>query len=108
MTGRTSRNKGAGAEREFTAIVNAALGTNVARKLGQAREGGDDVQLGNYRIEVKRRETLSIMAWCRQVEACCKAGEVPVVAFRQNSQEWRCVLKLNDLLTLIKGLDLCL
>jgi hypothetical protein len=47
------------------------------------------------------------MAWCRQVEACCKEGEVPVVAFRQNSQEWRCVLKLNDLLTLIKGLDLC-
>ena len=107
MTGKTSRNKGAGAEREFTAIVNAALGTNVSRKLGQARDGGDDVTLGNFRIEVKRRETLAIMAWCRQVEACCSEGEVPIVAFRQNSQEWRCVLKLNDLLNLIKRLDLC-
>ena len=42
MGGRMSRNKGAGAEREFAALVSEALGVEVKRKLGQAREGGDD------------------------------------------------------------------
>ena len=103
MAGRMSRNKGAGAEREFAALVSAALGVEVKRKLGQAREGGDDLQLGKYRFEIKRRETLAIMAWVRQIEACVEKWEVPVVAFRQSQQEWRCVIKLKDLLDLLKG-----
>jgi hypothetical protein len=98
-----SRNKGAGAEREFAALVSAALGVEVKRKLGQAREGGDDLQLGKYRFEIKRHETLAIMAWVRQIEACVEDWEVPVVAFRQSQQEWRCVIKLTDLLALLKG-----
>jgi hypothetical protein len=98
MGGRTSRNKGAGAERELTAHLSEKLGLDVKRKLGQARDSGDDIQIGRFRIEVKRRETLSIMQWCRQVEACCGPGDVPIVAFRQNSQGWRIVLKLEDFL----------
>jgi len=103
MGGRMSRNKGAGAEREFAALVSAALGVDVKRKLGQAREGGDDLQLGKYRFEIKRHETLAIMSWVRQIEACVEPWEVPVVAFRQSQQEWRWVIKLTDLLALLKG-----
>ncbi len=103
MGGRMSRNKGAGAEREFAALVSEALGVEVKRKLGQAREGGDDLQLGKYRFEIKRRETLAIMSWVRQIEACVEDWEVPVVAFRQSQQEGRCVIKLTDLLALLKG-----
>lgn len=98
-----SRNKGAAAEREFTGILSDHLGQVVKRKLGQAREGGDDCTVGKFRIEIKRRETVSVMAWCRQVEACCGEGEVPVVAFRQNGQGWRIVLKLEDFLPLLAG-----
>lgn len=103
MGGRMSRNKGAAAEREFTGILSDHLGTVVKRKLGQARDSGDDVQVGKFRIEVKRRETLAIMQWCRQVEACSAEHEVPVVAFRQNGQDWRIVMKLKDFLPLMAG-----
>ncbi len=102
MGGRTSRNKGASAERELTALLSERLGIDIKRKLGQARDSGDDVQVGPFRIEVKRRETLSIMQWCRQVEACCGPGDVPVVAFRQNNQSWRIVLKLDDFLSYLQ------
>jgi hypothetical protein len=103
MGGRMSRNKGAAAEREFTAILSDRLGTQIKRKLGQARDSGDDCQWGKFRFEIKRRETLAIMEWCRQIESHCSAEEVPVVAFRQNGQGWRVVLKLEDFLPLMQG-----
>lgn len=103
MSGRMARNKGAAAEREFTAILSDHLGAPVRRKLGQARDSGDDAQWGKFRFEVKRRETLSIMEWCRQIEAHCKDRDIPVVAFRQNNQEWRVVLRLTDFLPLMAG-----
>lgn len=103
MGGRMSRNKGAAAEREFTAILSEHLGTQIKRKLGQARDSGDDAQWGKYRFEIKRRETLAIMDWCRQIESHCQGDEVPVVAFRQNGQAWRVVLRLSDFLPLMQG-----
>lgn len=103
MGGRMSRNKGAAAEREFTAILSEHLGTQIKRKLGQARDSGDDAQWGKFRFEVKRRETLAIMDWCRQIDTHCQGDEVPVVAFRQNGQEWRVVLRLKDFLPLMQG-----
>jgi len=103
MGGKMSRNKGAGAERELSALLSKALGIEIKRKLGQARDSGDDIQIGKYRIEVKRRETLAIMQWCKQVEACCQDEDVPVVAFRQNGQDWRVVMRLNDILPLLKN-----
>jgi Holliday junction resolvase len=102
MGGRTSRNKGAGAERELATTLTEELGFCVKRKLSQARDSGDDIQIGKYRIEVKRREKLAIMDWCRQVEACTAASEVPLVAFRQNGQPWRVVIKLEHLIPLLR------
>lgn len=103
--GRTSRNKGAAAEREFCALLSEHLGEVVKRKLGQARDSGDDVQVQHFRFEVKRRETLSLPAWCRQVELACKGDPraVPIVAYRQNGQPWRVVLRLEDFLPLMAG-----
>ena len=47
MTGRAARNKGAAAERELASMLSNELGVVVKRKLGQAREGGDDIQIEN-------------------------------------------------------------
>jgi Holliday junction resolvase len=71
MTGRMARNKGARGENELSKILTDELGFEVKRKLGQARDGGDDIQIGKYRIEVKRREALRLDDWCQQIEACC-------------------------------------
>jgi Holliday junction resolvase len=103
MGGRMSRNKGAAAERELAQILSDELGFVVKRKLGQARDSGDDIQVGKFRIEAKRRETLALPAWCRQIEAHCQPSEVPVVAYRQNGQPWRIVMKLEDFLPLMRG-----
>jgi Holliday junction resolvase len=103
MGGRMSRNKGAAAERELAQILSDELGFVVKRKLGQARDSGDDIQVGKFRIEAKRRETLALPAWCRQIEEHCGPGEVAVVAYRQNGQPWRIVMKLQDFLPMLRG-----
>lgn len=95
MTGKRSRNKGATGERELAALLTDALGFVVQRKLGQARDGGDDIQVGKYRIEVKRREALRLDEWCKQVEEAARPGDVPVVAYRRNGQPWRVVVPLE-------------
>jgi Holliday junction resolvase len=101
--GRSERRKGAEAERELAQILSDELGFVVKRKLGQARDSGDDIQVGKFRIEAKRRETLALPAWCRQIEEHCQPGEVPIVAYRKNGQPWRIVLKLEDFLPLMRG-----
>lgn len=98
MSGRASRNKGAAAERELAAMLSDELGFPIKRKLGQAREGGDDIQVENYRLEVKRREKLAIESWCKQVEEVAEAGEWPVVVFRRSGQKWRAVVPIELLI----------
>jgi hypothetical protein len=58
MTGRMARNKGARGENELAKLLSDELGFVVKRKLGQARDGADDIEVGPYRIECKRQETL--------------------------------------------------
>lgn len=101
--GARERRRGASAERELAALLSESLGTVVKRNLGQSREGGDDITIGKYRIECKRHNKLAIPAWLRQVEEACKDGDVPIVAFRQDGQPWRVVLRLDDFLPLLRG-----
>lgn len=102
MTGRMARTKGATGERELAQMLSDELGFVVQRKLGQARDGGDDIQVGKYKIEVKRREALRIEDWCRQIEACAGPEDVPVVAFRRNGQPWRAVVPMAWLIKRIR------
>lgn len=102
MNGKGKRQKGAQGERELAKILEDELGFVVSRNLGQARDGGDDITVQKFRFEVKRQERLNIMAWCEQVEQACKQGDVPVVAFRQNGEQWRITLRLDDFIPLLR------
>lgn len=102
MNGRGKRQKGAAGEREIAGILSDELGFVVTRNLGQARDGGDDLTIQKFRIEVKRQERLQVMAWCEQVEKTCRAGDVPVVAFRQNGKPWKIVLRLDDFIPMLR------
>ena len=95
MNGRGRRQKGANGERELAAILSDQLGFEVKRKLGQARGGGHDLEIGRFYIEVKRQERLSIEDWCRQVELSVAmhseidsegptSSAVPVVIYRRS------------------------
>jgi hypothetical protein len=57
--GRAERAKGARGENEYASLLAEALGQPIRRKLGQARDGGDDIEVGPFRIEVKRKQRRS-------------------------------------------------
>ena len=89
------RNKGSRGERELAALLNERFDLGAKRSLGQAREGGEDINLNDLGIviEVKRQEALQVNAWWRQVcEAANNAKCLPVLAYRQNRRKWKFVL----------------
>lgn len=100
--GARERRRGAQAEREFAAILSDWLGVAIKRNLGQERDSGSDLTTGRVRWEVKRHERLCVMEWCKQAQKSAKDHEIPIVAFRQDGEEWRCVLRLRDLLPLLR------
>jgi hypothetical protein len=101
--GASQRRKGAIAERELAALLADALGVTVKRKLGAARDGGDDIQVGRYRIEAKNHARLAIPEWLRQAEASCtELGDVPIVAFRRPGGRWYVVTALDDWMPLMR------
>lgn len=96
MSGASSRRKGASAEREFFALLNAeiaciepGLGLVYQRNLLQTRIGGADSQgNGPLAIEVKRCEKLSLPAWIAQAKEQAQLHQFPVLAYRQSQQDW--------------------
>ena len=89
MSGRSSKNKGANAEREVAAIILAATGVEVKRNLEQTRGGGYDlVGIDWLAIEVKRQEKLALPAWWRQTLAQSEPDKIPCLVYRQNRKAW--------------------
>lgn len=95
--GRSQRVKGATFERD---IANA-LGAK--RNIGQARDGGDDITLGRYRIECKRRKRLgTVQAWLAQAQAACaQAGDIPIVVAREDHGEALVIMRFTDAMPLL-------
>lgn len=49
-------------------------------------------------IEVKRQETLRLNDWLKQARLAANgSGSVPVVAYRQSREPWRCVVEMTPL-----------
>jgi len=110
--GASQRNKGAAGEREALDIFSRFYGRKFKRHLGQARDGGDDAEVGPFIVEVKRRKRLTgLMSWYRQVlDAYVRKGQqarrkgefltgmIPVVVMREDKGEWMAMVSLNHLL----------
>lgn len=95
--GAGQRRKGAAGERELCALLSESFGTVVKRKLGQAREAGNDVDLPPYRIECKRRMRVgNLYEWMAQCQVDAAAHEVPVVMLRADGKDWMVVMRFND------------
>ena len=98
--GKSARDKGAAAEREFFAILNLFLPENLRlkRELGQARDGGADGKSAGVLIEVKRQENLRLYSWLEQARKSAEnsaENPYPVVAFRRNRGTWRCIVEME-------------
>jgi hypothetical protein len=99
--GASQRRKGAVYEREVMSAFSAALGAEFKRNIGQARDGGNDGDVGPLVLEMKRRKSLkTFMDWYRQAQAATPAGRIPVVVMREDAGESMVMLSLEDFLRL--------
>jgi hypothetical protein len=98
--GLSQRRKGANGEREVAAILTDKLGFAVRRKLGQAREGGNDIDLPGWSLEIKRRARLgNLYEWLQQADQ--KNGS-PAVLVRSDGHPWLAVVRLDDWIRLVR------
>lgn len=80
--GKRQRQRGAETEREVANFLSEQLGMEIKRKLGQARDSGEDISVYPYRIEVKRRKKLAVTDFIEQCETGVQPGEIPIVIMR--------------------------
>lgn len=99
---KSQRTKGAVYEREIADEISDWLGVDCKRKLGAARDGGDDIQVGQFRIECKRHETTKVWEWYAQAKENSEAGEIPVVVFRRSRSESMALISFQDFLRLMR------
>ena len=97
--GKSQRTKGAAGEREICHILSDSLGVEAKRNLSQTREGGCDIAVGKFRIEVKRRARIGqIYDWMEQAMQSCKDDERAIVLCRADGKKWLAVLPLDEAL----------
>lgn len=99
-----SRNKGKVGERELAKLLQE-YGYNTRR--GQQYCGiagnADVVGIDGLHIECKRCEQVRDEVFLQQAERDAKEGEIPVVMYRRNHEEWKVTLRLEDFMTIYKS-----
>ena len=105
--GRYAKQKGERGEREVCGIITRITGEPSKRKLGQAREGGGDVDWGPFLLEVKARQTVAMPAWQEQVRIAAKdTGQVPAVVWRRKGEEFWIAVPFEEFLSIFNTLRL--
>ncbi len=100
--GKSQRTKGAAGEREVCHLIRDSLGIDAKRNLSQTREGGCDIAVGPFHVEVKRRAKIGqVYDWMTQAQESCKNGERPVVFCRADNKKWLVVMPVEEALRLI-------
>ena len=100
MSGHRSRNKGKNGELEWCQFLSERLGFHVERELGQPRDGGHDVHVHPFSMQVKRTERLRVYDALQQAEDDCPPDLMPVVACRSNRKQWIIVMDAEDFVRL--------
>ncbi len=94
----SQRRKGQSGEREVCALLQAEFGVKVGRKLSQCRDAGNDIDLGPFVIECKRRARIgNVYDWISQAEFATPDGYgMPVVMMRADGQDWLVLMRFID------------
>lgn len=98
----SQRRKGAAGEREVCSQISEAYGRIAQRNLNQTREGGVDINLAPYGIEVKRRKRMAFYEWIHQAERACGDAATPVVVARADGEKWVAIISLDVFLKLAR------
>ena len=106
--GLMSRNKGAAYENEICAVFSKLLNVKVTRKLGQARDSGNDIHIGPLVVEAKRRKSIgSIDKWLEQAIAGTPEGKTPCVIARSDHKASVISMRLTDFLDIVTHAMVC-
>lgn len=103
--GKASRDKGKRGERDFRDAAKKHLHAPDTCRRGQQRSGTEcadvlDVLPATH-VEVKRYAKVAALRFLEQAERDAKAGELPVVAMREDGDtEWTVMLRLTDVVGL--------
>lgn len=83
--GKRNRQRGQSGEREIVALIRDHFGIDhKGRNLGQERDGGADVALGPWQIEVKRRKKVAnLYEWLQDAD---------IAALRADGKGWLVVM----------------
>lgn len=102
---RLARERGRKFEIEVAKAFSAHFGREFKRKLGQARDSGNDIDVGPFVVECKRTRRLGFLStWMQQaVDAVAARGEpftVPIVVSREDEGKALVTMHLCDFLHL--------
>jgi hypothetical protein len=103
--GKNNRRRGQSGEREVCGILTDYLGSKITRELGQARDGGCDVRVGPFVLEIKRRAKIAgFYDWLEQATDACieNKRQIPVVAARADGERWLVTMRLEDWILLAR------
>lgn len=83
--GRRNRQRGQEGEREVVALIREDFGiAHKGRNLGQERDGGEDIDLGAWKVQVKRRKRIAgLYEWL---------GNADLATIRADGKGWLVVM----------------
>lgn len=92
--GRSNRNRGAAAEREFVRWLRDELGIVTERNLKQYQQAQHgDVLFGDWCVEVKYHARLNVRDWWKQAVVSAKAcNKRPALAYKVKNKGFRYVV----------------
>jgi hypothetical protein len=94
-SGSQSRTKGQTGEREVAAIIRELTGHDVRRRVRQHKGDADLEGLPGWSVEVKRHAStprgMLAQWWAQAIRQAHDAKELPVLFYRGDRADWRCV-----------------
>ena len=99
-----SRNKGAEGERSLAKELRKyGYDTRRGQQYCGIEGNADVVGVDGLYIECKRTQQVRDEVFLQQAERDAKEGEIPVVMYRRNHEEWKVTLRLEDFMTIYKS-----
>lgn len=101
--GASQRRKGKAGELEVVHMLADHWGVKAERNLDQTREGGCDIPVPPWHIEVKRRARIgNVYEWMEQAYLSCGVNDKPVVFLRGDGKKWLVLMTAEEWLRLAR------
>lgn len=92
-----SKQKGKRGERELAKLLQTyGYDTRRGQQYCGIEGDADVVGIDGLHIECKRAEQVRDEVFLKQAEHDAKEGEIPVVMYRRNHEEWKVIMRLEN------------